>query len=92
MAFLAELKNYLESHIENPSRAVSFVYSPQSLIVYYRGAKVGAWLETQAGGRWDGAWDSDPDRQTVRDVYDGKDVTVRALFLFIRDSRSGART
>lgn len=85
MVFLSELKRHLESQLDDPSGTVSCVLAPHQLTIYYRGACVGSWQATEQGACWRGAHDGDASSAVMRDVYDARQVTARALFLFVRD-------
>ena len=85
LVFLRELKHHLESQLDDPSGTVSCVLAPHRLTIYYRWACVGSWQGTEQGACWQGAHDGDASSAVMRDVYDARQVTLRALFLFVRD-------
>ena len=85
MVFLAELKRHLEEQLEDPGGGVSCVLTPHLLTIYYRGATVGAWHGTNEGACWRSAHAPDASSLVLRDVYDARQITLRALFLFVRD-------
>ena len=88
LLFLVELKRWLEEQLDTPGSGVSCVLSPYQLTIYYRGESVGSWRATREGARWHGKLDEDANTVVVRDVYDGIELTQRALFLFVRDLNS----
>jgi hypothetical protein len=85
LVFLSELKRHLESQLDDPSGSVSCVLAPHQLTIYYRGASIGSWHATEEGASWHGAHERDVSPLVMRDVYDATQVTLRALFLFVRD-------
>jgi hypothetical protein len=86
--FLAELKRWLEGHLDTPDSGVSCVLSPYQLTIHYRGETVGSWRATREGARLHGRHEEDAATVVVRDVYDAIEYTKRALFLFVRDATS----
>jgi hypothetical protein len=60
------------------------VLAAHQLTIYYRGAIVGSWQATDEGASWHGSRDP-ASVSTMRDVHDARQVTLRALFLFVRD-------
>jgi hypothetical protein len=88
LLFLAELKRWIEEHLDTPDSGVSAALSPYQLTIYYRGETVGSWRATREGARWHGRHEEDATTVVLRDVYDAIEYTKRALFLFVRDATS----
>jgi hypothetical protein len=88
LLFLAELKRWIEEHLDTPNSGVSCVLSPYQLTIHYRGETVGSWRATREGARWQGRHEEDATTVVVRDVHDAIEHTKRALFLFVRDATS----
>ena len=78
----------IENQLDDPSGCVWCVLAPHQLTIYYRGESVGSWRATTDRARWHEAEELHASSLVMRDVHDAMQVTLRALFLFVRNFNS----